>query len=91
MDFSISERQRHWRDRVANFMAKHVYPAAETYEKQLEAFGQNRFQVVPVLEELKAKAKADHGQLEGARANAQPGAERPLDHAALARPAPGAR
>jgi acyl-CoA dehydrogenase len=59
MDFSISERQRHWRDRVANFMAKHVYPAAETYEKQLEAFGQNRFQVVPVLEELKAKAKAD--------------------------------
>jgi acyl-CoA dehydrogenase len=59
MDFSISERQRHWRDRVANFMAKHVYPTAETYEKQLEAFGQNRFQVVPVLEELKAKAKAD--------------------------------
>jgi acyl-CoA dehydrogenase len=59
MDFSISERQRYWRDRVISFMATHVYPAAEIYEAQLEAFGQDRWKVVPVLEELKAKAKAE--------------------------------
>ncbi len=47
MDFSISERQRHWRDRVVAFMAKHIYPAVDTYHKQMEAFGANRWQVVP--------------------------------------------
>jgi acyl-CoA dehydrogenase len=59
MDFSISERQRHWRDRVVTFMAKHVYPAVDTYEKQIEAFGANRWQVVPIIEELKPKAKKE--------------------------------
>src|ERR1700693_2541302 len=59
MNFSLSDRQRHWRDRVVAFMAKHVYPAAETYDKQLEDFGANRWQVVPVVEELKAKAKKE--------------------------------
>ena len=59
MDFTMSERQRHWRDRVANFMAKHVYPAVDTYNAQMEAFGSDRWQVVPVLEELKAKAKSE--------------------------------
>ena len=59
MDFSMSERQRYWRDRVASFMAKHVYPAVDTYNAQMESFGSNRWQVVPVLEELKAKAKAE--------------------------------
>jgi acyl-CoA dehydrogenase len=59
MNFSLSDRQRHWRDRVVAFMAKHVYPAAETYDKQIEDFGANRWQVVPVVEELKAKAKKE--------------------------------
>ncbi|HEX2215246.1 MAG TPA: acyl-CoA dehydrogenase family protein [Xanthobacteraceae bacterium] len=59
MDFSISERQRYWRDRIANFMAKHVYPAVETYNRQMEDFGGNRWKVVPVLEDLKAKAHAE--------------------------------
>ena len=27
MDFSISERQKHWRDRVTAFMDEHIYPA----------------------------------------------------------------
>jgi acyl-CoA dehydrogenase len=59
MDFSISERQRHWRDRIAAFMAKHIYPAVDTYHKQMEAFGANRWQVVPIIEELKPKARKE--------------------------------
>ncbi len=59
MDFSMSERQRHWRDRVIAFMNAHVYPAIPTYDAQMEGFGSNRWQVVPVLEELKTKAKAE--------------------------------
>jgi alkylation response protein AidB-like acyl-CoA dehydrogenase len=59
MDFSLSDRQRHWRDRVVAFMSKHVYPVLDTYERQIEDFGANRWQVVPVVEELKAKAKKE--------------------------------
>lgn len=59
MDFSISERQRHWRDRVVAFIAKHIRPALAVYERQLEGFGADRWQVVPIVEELKAKARAE--------------------------------
>jgi acyl-CoA dehydrogenase len=57
MNFTMSEKQSYWRNRVVEFMNEHVYPAVPTYEAQMEAFGTNRWQVVPVLEELKAKAK----------------------------------
>jgi len=57
MDFSLSERQRHWRDRVIAFMDKHVYPNVETYDRQ-DAEGE-RWKVIPILEELKARAKAE--------------------------------
>jgi acyl-CoA dehydrogenase len=59
MDFSLSDRQRHWRDRVADFMQKHVYPAVDTYGEQMQPADGNRWIVVPVLEELKKKAKAE--------------------------------
>jgi alkylation response protein AidB-like acyl-CoA dehydrogenase len=57
MDFSLSERQRHWRDRVAAFIAEHVQPVLPRYDEEIAAFGGNRWQVVPVIEELKAKAR----------------------------------
>ncbi len=57
MDFTMSEKQLYWRGRVVEFMNEHVYPAVPTYEAQMDGFGANRWQVVPVLEELKAKAK----------------------------------
>ena len=57
MNFTMSERQKHWRDRVMAFMDAHVYPAVETYDRQDEAG--DRWKVIPVLEELKAKAKAE--------------------------------
>ena len=58
MDFTLSERQTHWRNRVMAFMDEHVYPAVPVYDEQLAAFGHDRWQVVPVLEALKARAKA---------------------------------
>ena len=58
MDFSMSERQRYWRDRVMAFMDAHVYPAIPTYDQQMDGDG-DRWKVVPVLEELKAKAKKE--------------------------------
>ncbi|MEO7853437.1 MAG: acyl-CoA dehydrogenase family protein [Rubrivivax sp.] len=57
MDFSMSEKQSYWRSRVMSFMDEHIYPAVATYDAQMIGFGTNRWQVVPVLEELKAKAK----------------------------------
>ena len=57
MNFTMTEKQLYWRGRVVEFMNQHVHPAVPTYEAQMTAFGTNRWQVVPVLEELKAKAK----------------------------------
>jgi len=59
MNFTMSERQTFWRDRVVAFMNQHIYPAVPTYHAQMTGFGANRWQVVPVVEELKAKAKSE--------------------------------
>ncbi len=59
MNFSMSERQQYWRDRVVAFMNQYVYPAVPTYQEQMKGFGANRWQVVPVVEELKALAKKE--------------------------------
>ncbi len=58
MDFSLTERQTYWRDRVRNFMAEYVLPAVPTYEAQTKKIGAERWQVIPVVEELKARAYA---------------------------------
>jgi acyl-CoA dehydrogenase len=57
MDFMMSDRQKHWRDRVIKFMDEHVYPNQTTYHDEMAAFGANRWQVVPLLERLKPKAR----------------------------------
>ena len=59
MNFSMSERQTYWRDRVIAFMNQHVYPAVPTYTEQMKGFADNRWQVVPVVEALKAMARAE--------------------------------
>ncbi len=56
MDFDISPKQREFRDRVVAFMDEHVYPAVPRYYEEMS--GENRWIVVPVVEELKKKAKA---------------------------------
>ncbi|MDM0000521.1 acyl-CoA dehydrogenase family protein [Variovorax sp. J22P240] len=59
MDFTLSDKQVHWRDRVVAFMNQHIYPAVPVYVQQMKDFGENRWQVVPIVEELKAKAKSE--------------------------------
>ncbi len=55
MDFDLTDRQRHWRDRVRDHMATHVFPRAHDYYDQ-QAEG-SRWKVLPVVEEEKARAK----------------------------------
>ncbi len=57
MDFTMSARQRQWLERVQAFMNKHVRPAVQIYDEQ-DAEGP-RWKIIPVIEELKAKAKAE--------------------------------
>jgi acyl-CoA dehydrogenase len=57
MDFTLSNRQREWLDRVSSFMDKHVRPAQPIYRQQDEEGA--RWKVLPIVEELKAKAKAE--------------------------------
>ena len=59
MDFTPSATQRLWRDRVRDFMLAHVYPAIPTYAAQTRREGADRWQVIPIVEELKARAYAD--------------------------------
>ncbi|HWF75909.1 MAG TPA: acyl-CoA dehydrogenase family protein, partial [Caulobacteraceae bacterium] len=56
MDFDYSPRQRELIRRVGDFMDEHVYPAVPVYEQQAQEG--DRWKVIPVLETLKAKAKA---------------------------------
>jgi alkylation response protein AidB-like acyl-CoA dehydrogenase len=60
MDFDYSPRQREMMDRVQEFMDRHVHPAEKVYAAQMDEATRkgNRWIVVPVVEELKAKAKA---------------------------------
>ncbi len=58
MDFDYSPSQKQWVKRITDFMDAHIVPAVPVYEAQMEGFGQDRWKVIPVVEELKAKAKA---------------------------------
>ena len=57
MNFDLSEKQKEWLNRVQAFMKTHVRPAVPIYDKQ-DAEGP-RWKVIPILEELKKKAKAE--------------------------------
>ena len=56
MDFELSDRQRHWRDRVRDFIDRHVAPRMDDYHAE-QASG-DRWKVLQVIEEEKARAKA---------------------------------
>ncbi|HWW47490.1 MAG TPA: acyl-CoA dehydrogenase family protein [Xanthobacteraceae bacterium] len=57
MDFTMSSRQIEWLDRVTAFMDKHVRPAVPIYNQQ-DAEGE-RWKVIPIIEDLKKKARAE--------------------------------
>ena len=57
MDFTYSEKVNELRRRVQAFMDKHVYPNEATYHEQMERAA-DRWQPVPIIEELKPQARA---------------------------------
>ncbi|OCK58294.1 acyl-CoA dehydrogenase family protein [Bradyrhizobium sp. LMTR 3] len=57
MDFTMSPKQKEWLDRIQSFMTKHVRPAMQLYKQQDSEGG--RWKVIPVLEHLKRKARAE--------------------------------
>ncbi|MEQ8743208.1 acyl-CoA dehydrogenase family protein [Parasphingorhabdus sp.] len=59
MDFSLSDTQVIWRDRVRAFMVDHVYPTADQYKEHVQASSETRWDVPPIVEELKARAYSE--------------------------------
>ena len=60
MDFEHSDKVKALQARVSAFMDEHVYPAEARFEQEMDAAraAGNPWQPAPVMEELKAKAKA---------------------------------
>ena len=58
MDFEFSDRTRELQERVARFMADHIYPNEQVWWDQLNGAA-DRWQPVPIVEELKKKAHAE--------------------------------
>jgi alkylation response protein AidB-like acyl-CoA dehydrogenase len=59
MDFALSPSQIEWRDRVRNFIDSHVAPAEEACRAHLRQEGRQRWEVPPIIEELKARAYSE--------------------------------
>jgi len=57
MDFSISEKGQDYLKRVKAFMAEEIFPIEAQYNKELASL-ENRWVVLPIIKELKEKAKA---------------------------------
>src|SRR5437773_706471 len=55
MDFAYSNKVKELQKRLAAFMDEYIYPNEDTYVAQLNQG--NRWQIPPILEELKAKAR----------------------------------
>jgi acyl-CoA dehydrogenase len=58
MDFDLSPKVQRLQAQVVNFMQREVYPAEPVFERQL-AEAPSRWQIPPVMEELKKKARAE--------------------------------
>ena len=56
MDFTLSERETYFRDRVKAFIDTRIRPRDGDYRAQQQAG--DRWKVLPVIEEVKAEAKA---------------------------------
>jgi len=56
MDFTLSDRETYWRDRVKEFIDREIRPRNEDYARQ--SHEGERWKVIPVIEEVKEKAKA---------------------------------
>ena len=56
MDFTLSERETYFRDRVKSFIDQNIRPRQDDYNKQ--SHEGDRWKVIPVIEEMKEKTKA---------------------------------
>ncbi|MBY8827450.1 acyl-CoA dehydrogenase family protein [Hephaestia mangrovi] len=56
MDFTLSDRETYWRDRVKDFIDREIRPRNEDYARQ--SHEGERWKVIPVIEEVKEKARA---------------------------------
>ncbi|HSX56386.1 MAG TPA: acyl-CoA dehydrogenase family protein [Sphingomonas sp.] len=56
MDFTLTERETYFRDRVKGFIDQHITPRNGDYRAQV--YTGERWKVIPVIEELKPIAKA---------------------------------
>jgi alkylation response protein AidB-like acyl-CoA dehydrogenase len=56
MDFTLNERETYWRDRIKNHIDQYVRPRVKDYHAE-QATG-DRWKVIQVIEEEKARAKA---------------------------------
>jgi acyl-CoA dehydrogenase len=56
VDFTLSERETYFRDRVRDFIDQNIRPRQSDYDAQ--AHEGERWKVIPVIEEMKEKAKA---------------------------------
>ncbi len=54
--YQFSEKSQHYQAQLKAFMDEHVYPNEHAYEAQLAA-SPNRFAALPLMDELKAKAR----------------------------------
>ena len=57
MEFEYSEKTKYALSKLEKFMDEHVYPNEETYHRQHESFGADRWRIPPIIEELKEKAR----------------------------------
>src|SRR5690348_12150202 len=57
MDFEPSDKVKRLSAQLSAFMDAHVYPAEKMFERQM-AEAADRWQIPPIMEELKAKARA---------------------------------
>jgi len=55
MDFRLTERETHYRDKVRAFIAEHITPRHDEYVRQVREG--ERWKVIPVIEELKPVAR----------------------------------
>jgi acyl-CoA dehydrogenase len=56
VDFEYSKRTREYVEQLTEFVTRHVYPNEQKFLDQLEQ-GPTRWQVPPIIDELKAKAR----------------------------------
>src|SRR2546426_661117 len=56
MDFEYSKKTKMYMEQLTDFMSKYIYPNEHVFHEQLDA-GPTRWQIPPIMEELKDKAR----------------------------------